>query len=88
VSLPVFGCLAERCVLASEFLGPGKHPKRRKLLTLSISGAKSGVKRRLQPVVGPFEDWMGFRAILTDFYHLESRTAPGGFFTTRRGLLV
>jgi len=27
-----------------EFLGPGKHPKRRKLLTFSISGTDSGVK--------------------------------------------
>jgi hypothetical protein len=55
VSLPVFGCLAERCVLASEFLGPGKHPKRRRLLTFSISGAKSGVKLRWNASVGPLK---------------------------------
>ncbi len=30
-----------------EFLGPGKHPKRRRLLSFSISGAKSGVKLRV-----------------------------------------
>jgi two-component system, chemotaxis family, response regulator Rcp1 len=32
-----------------EFLGPGKHPKRRRLLSFSISGAKSGVKPSMPP---------------------------------------
>jgi hypothetical protein len=49
--------------LASEFLGPGKHPKRRKVLTLSISGAKSGVKLRTWLVVGPFEHQLDFRPL-------------------------
>jgi hypothetical protein len=57
-----------------EFLGPGKHPKRRRLLTFSISGVKSGVKLILAAVVAQFEhrwiflvhvwtrnDWCRFR---------------------------